>query len=228
MTSVAEGCEVARKLLAICEQKWWAEADAIDNYRYPRGSGDYGAEDVDARPRIYEWRNLLPHGSAIPPRASVEVGAVTPGKRAGERRDSRSPPRKRDRGVGEPRKGVFGTGCLLGGERERCGEHRGRGIGRGGPRWQSAERYSRAGGGGGRFGGRGSAGRASVYACGEPVRGQPALQAKLALQEVPPLRSPPLPSHRPLPLNVLITLTPFFRPFSLPSPPSLFLIQWSG
>ena len=66
MTSVAEGCEVARKLFANCEQEWWAEADTIDNYRYPRGSGDYGAEDVDARPHIYEWRNLLPHGSAIP------------------------------------------------------------------------------------------------------------------------------------------------------------------
>ena len=38
---------------------------------------------------------------------------MTPGKRAGEHGESRSPPTKKDRGVGEPHIGVFGTGDAI-------------------------------------------------------------------------------------------------------------------
>ena len=54
MTPIAEVCEAARRLFQMVQQDWWAQAASKYVYQYPRGSGEYEADDVYARPRVYD------------------------------------------------------------------------------------------------------------------------------------------------------------------------------
>ena len=70
MTPIAEVCESARRLFQVVREDLWTVVANMYVYQYQRRSGDYGADDGNPRPRVYDWRNLLPRGSIIPPPTS--------------------------------------------------------------------------------------------------------------------------------------------------------------
>ena len=107
ITPIAEAAENELALFRLVAQDWWEYAEDVSWWEYPKGAHDYGADDLDERPNEYEWRYLLPRGSGMPPPASVGPSSTT-GKRAAERKQSSSPPHKRECGVQNV--GVFGTG----------------------------------------------------------------------------------------------------------------------